>query len=151
VEPADATDKSVTWSSSNPDVAAVDENGVVAAIAQGTAIITVTTVDSGYQATSIITVSDSPLPTPTVDTLSNQLQAYVISGDVSGPLVKQLTNPLNQVEHHLSGGRHSQAAKHLEDFLKHLNNRSMQRHVTEEAKRKLESLANQLLESWSSK
>lgn len=151
VEPADATDKSVTWSSSNSDVAAVDGNGVVTAIAQGTAIITVTTVDSGYQATSIITVSDSPIPAPTVDTLSNQLQAYVISGDVSGPLVKQLTNRLNQVEHHLSGGRHSQAAKHLGDFLKHLNNRSMQRHVTEEAKQKLESLANQLLESWSSK
>lgn len=143
------------WSSDHGSVWSRVEGDAITNLGPGTYWVRYSATDthkaSPHVELSIITVSDSPLPTPTIDTLSNQLQAYVISGDVSGPLVKQLTNRLNQVEHHLSGGRHSQAAKHLADFLKHLNNRSMQKHVTEEAKQKLESLANQLLESWSSK
>ena len=43
--PADTTDeKGVTWTSSNEDVATVDENGVVTAVAGGTATITATSV-----------------------------------------------------------------------------------------------------------
>ncbi|MBR4227342.1 MAG: Ig domain-containing protein, partial [Candidatus Methanomethylophilaceae archaeon] len=48
VLPANATDKAVTWSSSNPAVASVDANGKVTAKSVGTAIITVTTVDGGF-------------------------------------------------------------------------------------------------------
>ena len=40
VSPEDATDKTVTWSSSNAEVASVDENGKVTAKASGEAIIT---------------------------------------------------------------------------------------------------------------
>ena len=40
VEPWDASDKTVTWSSDKTDVATVDENGVVTGIAEGTATIT---------------------------------------------------------------------------------------------------------------
>ncbi len=57
--PADATNKSVTWSSSNTDVAAVDASGNVTAIAFGTATITVTTVDGGKTATCTVTVSET--------------------------------------------------------------------------------------------
>ena len=39
VRPVDATYKSITWSSSNPSVASVDQNGVVRAISVGTAEI----------------------------------------------------------------------------------------------------------------
>ena len=42
VAPDGATDKTVTWSSSNTSVATVDENGVVTAVALGTATITAT-------------------------------------------------------------------------------------------------------------
>lgn len=42
VAPEDATDKTVTWSSDNMDVATVDENGLVTAVAEGTANITAT-------------------------------------------------------------------------------------------------------------
>ena len=42
VLPADAADKSVTWQSDNPSVAAVDENGKVTAVKAGTATITAT-------------------------------------------------------------------------------------------------------------
>ena len=40
VEPADATNKNVTWTSSDQKVATVDANGTVTAVAPGTAIIT---------------------------------------------------------------------------------------------------------------
>lgn len=55
VTPADADDKSVTWSSSNSSVATVTD-GVVTAVSHGTAIITVITVDGGYTATCQVTV-----------------------------------------------------------------------------------------------
>lgn len=56
VEPSDATNKNVTWSSSNSEVATVD-NGVVTAVSAGTAIITVTTEDGAKTATCKVTVN----------------------------------------------------------------------------------------------
>ena len=57
VEPANATNKTVTWSSSNTDVATVDESGKVTAIGKGTTLITATANDdSGVQATCTVTV-----------------------------------------------------------------------------------------------
>ena len=48
VEPPDATNKAVTWASSNPGVATVNATGWVTAIAKGKAIITVTTNDGSF-------------------------------------------------------------------------------------------------------
>ena len=56
VAPDNAADKSVTWSSSAPEVATVDENGKVTAVKAGTATITVTTTDGGKTATCTVTV-----------------------------------------------------------------------------------------------
>ena len=55
VTPENATDKSVTWSSSNTSVATVDQNGKVTAVAEGEAIITATTKDKGFKATCTVT------------------------------------------------------------------------------------------------
>ena len=55
IEPANATDKTVIWSSSNPTVAMVGSNGVVSALANGTAVITAKT-QNNYQATCVVTV-----------------------------------------------------------------------------------------------
>ena len=55
VLPENATDKSVTWSSSDEAIATVAE-GVVTAVAEGTATITVTTTDGGLTATCAVTV-----------------------------------------------------------------------------------------------
>jgi predicted outer membrane repeat protein len=55
VEPDFATDKSVTWSSSNESIATVAD-GVVTAVSDGTATITVTTVNGGFTATCNVTV-----------------------------------------------------------------------------------------------
>ncbi|MDZ5000641.1 LPXTG cell wall anchor domain-containing protein, partial [Clostridium perfringens] len=56
ITPADATNKEVTWSSSDERVAKVDANGKVTAIGKGKAIITVTTKDGNFKATVEITV-----------------------------------------------------------------------------------------------
>lgn len=59
VVPWNATDNSVTWSSSDEDIAAVDAStGEVTAVAVGTATITVTTNDGGHTATCDIVVDD---------------------------------------------------------------------------------------------
>jgi uncharacterized protein YjdB len=57
VAPANATNQNVTWSSSNNAVATVNSNGVVVAVAEGTAEITVTTSDGGYIATCDVVVA----------------------------------------------------------------------------------------------
>lgn len=48
VLPENATNKNVTWSSSDESIATVDENGLVTVLAHGTATITVTTEDGGF-------------------------------------------------------------------------------------------------------
>ena len=60
VLPANATDKSVTWSSNNNAIATVS-SGLVTGVSAGTAVITVTTTDGGYTATSTITVTQPVL------------------------------------------------------------------------------------------
>ncbi|MGO0063287.1 cadherin-like beta sandwich domain-containing protein [Brevibacillus fluminis] len=50
IQPRYATYQQVTWSSSNPDVASVGENGVVTPLSPGTATITVTTTDQAKTA-----------------------------------------------------------------------------------------------------
>jgi uncharacterized protein YjdB len=57
VNPEAATDKTVTWSSSDEDVATVD-NGVVTPLSTGTANITATTVDGSYTAACDVTVNE---------------------------------------------------------------------------------------------
>ncbi len=57
ITPGDATDKAVTWSSTNPSVAAVDNSGKVTAVGGGSAEITVKTKDGGYTASCKVTVT----------------------------------------------------------------------------------------------
>ena len=55
IAPSNATNKAVTWTSSNSGIATVSD-GVVTGKAAGTATITVTTSDGGYQASCQVTV-----------------------------------------------------------------------------------------------
>ncbi|GAB6394217.1 MAG: Ig-like domain-containing surface protein [Bacteroidales bacterium] len=59
VSPAGATNKAVTWSSNNTGVATVSNTGMVTAKTQGTATITVTTVDGGKKAACPVKVYDT--------------------------------------------------------------------------------------------
>lgn len=56
VSPDDATNKRVVWSSSNPNVATVDETGKVTAVGKGTCTITATTEDGSFIAICTIKV-----------------------------------------------------------------------------------------------
>ena len=56
VEPDNATNKTVTWKSSDTNIATVDTDGNVTAVGAGTATITVTTADGGKTATCTVTV-----------------------------------------------------------------------------------------------
>ena len=61
IKPDDATNKSVTWSSTKTSVATVDNNGKVTAVAAGNATITCTANDdSGVTATCTVTVKAVP-------------------------------------------------------------------------------------------
>ncbi|MFJ7841019.1 S-layer homology domain-containing protein [Lysinibacillus sphaericus] len=59
--PADATFQDVTWESSDPTIAAVDENGLVTGLAEGSATITVTSTKDGTKfATCNVLVGNPP-------------------------------------------------------------------------------------------
>ncbi|MGN1194411.1 MAG: Ig-like domain-containing protein, partial [Acutalibacteraceae bacterium] len=56
VLPSDATNKNVTWSSSNSKIASVSSTGVVKAVAPGKATITCKTSNGGYTASCVVNV-----------------------------------------------------------------------------------------------
>lgn len=56
VSPTNASDRTLVWASSDDSVVTVDDNGLVKCVGEGTAVITVTTVD-GYSDTCQVTVS----------------------------------------------------------------------------------------------
>lgn len=79
VTPDTATDKTIKWTTSNKNVATVSTDGVVTAVAAGTAIITATAADdSGVKATCKITVTN-PVIKVTKVTL-NKTTASVVKG-----------------------------------------------------------------------
>ncbi len=74
VLPTDATNKNVTWTSSNESVATVDKNGNIKAISEGTATITVTTKDGGYTATCLVTVTEKVISVTSVTLDKDKLE-----------------------------------------------------------------------------
>jgi len=56
VWPADATNKAITWSSSNSAVCSVNQSGVITGTGVGTATITATTQDGGFTASCTVEV-----------------------------------------------------------------------------------------------
>ena len=73
VLPENAGDRSVKWTSSNPDVATVSDYGDVTAVSDGTAIITATT-HNGLTAKCTVTVGGQVKPNPTSITISSYPQ-----------------------------------------------------------------------------
>ncbi len=59
IAPDNATNQTVAWATSDENVATVDEDGVVTAVAEGTATITVMTLDGRHTATCELTVTKS--------------------------------------------------------------------------------------------
>ncbi|WP_339279322.1 Ig-like domain-containing protein [Paenibacillus sp. FSL H3-0329] len=97
IEPANATDKDVIWSSSDETVATV-VNGVVTPVGEGTAVITVTTTDGSFKASTTVSVS-APIP-PVVDVTGVKLDQETLeltAGEADG-LLKATIEPANATD-----------------------------------------------------
>ncbi len=83
VQPEDATNKAVTWTSSDSAVATVDQNGVVTALARGTAVITATAADGrGASASCTVTVRpDIPPANPNYKITVEATQGGTVTAD----------------------------------------------------------------------
>ena len=77
VEPSDASDKSLEWTSSDAKIATVDASGKVTAVGVGSATITVKTKDGGKTATCAVTVAPVAVEGVTVD----PAKAEVVEGN----------------------------------------------------------------------
>lgn len=75
VLPANATDKTVTWSSSKPSVATVSDNGTVTAIAEG--VSTITASAGSQYAVCKITVEKSVVPVDGISLSQTSVRIYV--------------------------------------------------------------------------
>ena len=85
VYPADATDKTVTWSSTQ-GIVSVNQSGLVTPLRAGSTRVTVTTKDGGYTTTSQIVVSYNPVKTITI--LSETTELVLREGDTYDLTVK---------------------------------------------------------------
>ena len=78
VDPPDASNRVLFWSTSNPNVVTVDADGLVYATGSGTAEISVTTQDGAKQTSCTIVVSaleaDSPLLPSEIDIIPDNLE-----------------------------------------------------------------------------
>ena len=94
VEPNNATNRNVTWSSSNSKVATVDGNGKVTAHKAGTATITVTTADGDKTAECKVTVEAGGAPAVKVDSVSLNQTSMNLTAGSTGQL-KATISPSN--------------------------------------------------------
>ena len=90
--PANATDPTVVWSSSDESIATVDETGLVTALAEGTATITAKSQDGNAEATCTITVETGD-PTTGIDAVTAEeveIEVYNLHGHQVGNTTEDL-------------------------------------------------------------
>lgn len=86
IEPSNASDKEVRWSSSRPEIASVDEYGNIKAQRTGTAVITVTTVDGSITDSSLVVVVPA-VSLPSRGILLNKSASTLAEGETDYPEV----------------------------------------------------------------
>ena len=88
IEPADATNKAVTWSSSDTSVATVDANGKVKGVSEGTATITATAADSATRAviSDSVEVNVIPRESGTEQYFIIKIDNYALSSNASSEI-----------------------------------------------------------------
>lgn len=85
-------DKQVTWTSSNTNVATINNSGIVTALSAGTTTITAKSVHNNIQGTATLTVSAVPLKTLTSISVTGYPATVKLSDPFnSGPLVVTAT------------------------------------------------------------
>ncbi|GHV79640.1 hypothetical protein AGMMS49944_14310 [Spirochaetia bacterium] len=114
VAPLNATNKAVTWSSSNSGIASV-AGGVVTAVAPGTATITVTTVDGSRTASAAVTV---PAPGTLAISIGFNFGAITITGSDGNNIISRgedMSKPTNLA---LSAAGYSSVQWYVDGVLK---------------------------------
>ncbi|MBS4179080.1 family 16 glycosylhydrolase [Bacillus sp. FJAT-49731] len=84
----------------------------------------------------------------TLEYMNDLLENYITTGEVNGPLTNQLSNSLKQADHQYVKGHQKQAIESMEDFIKHISNSALQKHITQDAKRILIENAEALIQLW---
>ena len=77
IQPSGASNRNVTWSSSNSNIATVSSSGKVSAKAAGTATISVTTKDGSKTAKCTVTVKNEPIKVTGVSLNRSQITLFV--------------------------------------------------------------------------
>ncbi|MEC1262978.1 rhamnogalacturonan lyase [Bacillus swezeyi] len=83
--------------------------------------------------------------------LQNRMNEYEESGELTGPLLHQLTNTLKQVRHHFEKGSEKQALKFLNKYEERLKDETKQKHISLQAKRNLTYYVHLLTDQWERK
>ena len=97
VLPLTATNKEVTWATSNAEVATVNETGLVTGVTKGTATITVTSVDNTEaKATCVVTVVDDYVAVEKV-TISSTDEHFKVEEGVKKLELQDVDRPLGQL------------------------------------------------------
>ena len=94
IQPPNADNTTVSWSSSNSGVAIVDSTGKITAIREGEAVITATTADGGRTASCKVKVRKE-LPNPPTSSGGTQLRLVMETGISEVPAGLQSINELN--------------------------------------------------------
>ena len=91
VFPSNATNQTVIWSTANSGIATVDSSGLVTAVAEGSVNISATTENGDFVATSVVTITETPIQVTGVIVKSNSISITV--GGIS-----QLTTTISPPE-----------------------------------------------------
>jgi len=92
IAPLNATNRTLTWTSSNTNVATVSQTGLVTGVTAGTSIITVTTADGGFTASANITVVIIPVASITLAPATVALSVGATSQLTANVLPANATN-----------------------------------------------------------
>ncbi|WP_188454784.1 bifunctional 2',3'-cyclic-nucleotide 2'-phosphodiesterase/3'-nucleotidase [Virgibacillus oceani] len=128
----------LTFQSSPDAQQLIQPDGNIAYIGEGT---------NGF-ANYALDLSEPESEPVTLSSVQQKVADFIQANKIEHPLAVQLTNKLKQAAHQLDKGHDKQAIKKVEGFLKHLNNKAMDKFITDDAKAELNNNANELLNAW---
>ncbi|PAE38039.1 family 20 glycosylhydrolase [Bacillus sp. 7884-1] len=83
--------------------------------------------------------------TTSINSMMQLVSRFINSGELTGPIIPQLTNYLKQAQHQLDIGNPDNADKHIQDFLFQINNKALINYSSEKAKTVLNADAQKIL------